>query len=526
MLIKLVHNLKWQFILVCFFSLLVTFYCQKSAILNKYTFNEDLRGNIFWMERARNVDMFSNDLIADLSVFFANPLLMWFYKIMSFINVQLLANLLAFPLCLISAIYMYKLGNKIGGVNCAFFSGIIFVLSAWYRSNFDFFGIGNAGDFFPLLGAVFLYYFFVDNTVAMALILILQAFLYPPIFLISFVCFMISVLSKINFRKAIIFFLVVFISFLVLSNNSQKSQMQYFGGTYTIKEIRNMDEFKEDGRIPLIYTSLFKRIFNNRSGMGELNGRLGILLSLALICAAFYIKRIRDLVPLRVSIFLLVSIIFFILANIFMLSLFEPSRYLLVSLPVFLIIVVSICLAGYVNLSTTQKARGSICILLFLLLSILFSGKIKPAYTTIEDVKLFNFLERIPKNSLIAGHPFVLDNIPLITKKRVFLTSEASLPYFKKYYTVVQKRTYGFFKAYYSTSLDLVINFCRKNNINYLIVRKDDFSKKYLEERNFYYEPFNNFIARLTEGRNEYALTSIPKDIVKYEDSDYIVMGI
>lgn len=526
MLNKVIHNLNWQFTIVCMFSLLVSLYCQHQVIFNRYAFNEDLRQEIYWMEKTRDPQLFKGDLIADFKAFFASPLLKSLYRIIFFLDVEMLAKLLSVPLCLISAIYMSKLGNKIAGIYCGLFSGVIFVLAAWYKSNFEFFGIGDSGDFFPPLIVIFLYYFFVNNMVSMALILILQTFIYPPAFLISIGCFTVYSFYKVNFKKAFVFILVIFTSGYVLFNNYRRVQMRDFGDTYSIQEIRTMNEFKEGGRLPLIYNGILEQIFNNRSGIGKLSGRLGILSILAFTCALFYIKRIKYLFQGKIALFFMSSLTFFILANIFMLRLFEPSRYLLVSLPLILIITISICLSGLLDLSPLKKSRALFSILIIIFLTSIFSKEVKPDYMVIKNINLFNFLESLPKDSLIVGHPYLLDDIPIMAKKKVFLSSEASYPYFKKCYAEIQKRTYDFFNAYYSTSFNSAINFCHKNNIDYLIVRKYDFSKIFLEKKAFYYEPFNNFISKLVEGRNEFALTNIPHDMIVYEDRDYIVMRI
>lgn len=530
------NRINWQLIIVCIFSLLVTFYCLNQSLFSKYKFYKDLRFNIYWMERARNPTSFKGDLIADFSDFFTSPLLRWLYKAIFFIDVELLSKLLALPLCLLSSIYMYRLGDKIGRRYCGLFAGIIFVLAAWYNSNYLFFGIGNRGDFFPLLGVMFLYYFFIEGILGMALILILQSALYPPVFFICISCFIFFVISKIKIKTLLLFSFVIFSSFLILFNTYRKAQFNNFGQVYNIQEIKNMDDFKEikekgkvpfkeKGRIPLIYSNLFDRVFNNRSGIGELGGRLGILSISAFICFIFTRKKQYLLIP-KLGIFILFSVIFFILANIFMLKLFEPSRYLLLTLPLTLIIIISICLSRYLDSIPSKKKKIIFTIFIIIVLCLLFSNRIKPGYTTIQNIELYNYLENLPNDTLIAGHPLLLDNIPLLARKKVFLTSELSVPYFKKYYEEMKRRTYAFFNAYYSESFNAVFDFCRKNEINYFIVRKNDFLKDYLVQKKFYYLPFNNFVKKIISKNAKFALTLIPHKFISYEDKEYIVMKI
>lgn len=517
---------KLQFIIVCIFSLAVTFYCQYQALFNKYIFHEDLRGNIFWMERARNANAFGNDLFAGISTFFASPLIRLFYKIMFFVDLQLLSELLAFPLCLLSAIYIFKLGNKIAGKYCAFFAGIIFVLSAWHTTDWNFFGVGNAVDFAIPLGIMFLYYFFVGNIVAMAPILILQSFLYPPLFLICIACFTVSIFSKITVKRAMIFFFVILAAFSVLLNNYLKVQMRDLGQVYTMQEIQSADIFKKPSELPLMYPTAFERIFNNNSGIGGLEDRLGILLALAFVSIVFSIKKIKYLLPVRITFFLFSSSLLFILANILMLRLFQPFRYLALSLPVVLIIIISIFLSRLIESVSTNKRKFAFSILLLVVLCFLFSPSTKTAYIKIKNVKFYNFIEKLPDDSLIAGHPYLMDNVPLLTKKKVFLMAVWSIPFYKKFYEQIESRTFDFFKAYYSESFSAFLDFCKRNNVNYFVVRKQDFSENLLKRGKIYHFPYDKLVVNLIDKRKNFALTKIPSDIISYEDEEYAVIKI
>lgn len=524
-MIKL-NTKKILLLLTCIFSISITYYALKQVLFNKYTFIEDLRQNIYWMERSRDPKVFEFDLIADFAGAFASPLLKFIYKLISFVDVQKLSVLLSFPLCLISAIYMFKLGEKIKGPYCGFFAGTIFVLSAWVNTSFEYFGLGNSGDFFPVLTIVFLYYFYIDNLFAMAFILILQAFIYPPIFLISLICFTISALASLNTRKIICLLFTILISFVVLFYSFKISQTNNFGNTYTIQEIKQMQEFTEGGRIPLIYSSLSKRIFNNRNGIGELNGRLGKLSLLTIIAILLSIKNTGFLFPRKINILFLSSLLLFILANIFILRLFEPARYLLVSLPLVLIIAISISFTKLIQRINKPQIKISLLITIFVCIFLLYFPKIRINTITITNKEFYTFLGSLPDNCLIAGNPYVMDNIPLLAKRKVLFTSELSYPYYKNYYQKIKEMTYSLFNAYYTDSFNKFLVFCKKNNINYFIVRKVDFTKYFLEKKMFYYLPFNEHIILLTSKKDTFALTKIPPDLACYEDKEYIVLNL
>ena len=169
------------FILVSLLCLGVTGYCQNQKIFNKYAFAGDLSTNIYWMERARNPSMFKDDLLADFNSSFANPLLIWLYRVTDFVDIKSVSELLAFPLCWIAVFFLFRLAYAIKGTLCAFSASVLLIFFVWHEFAFDYFGVGNAGDFALPLTIAFLYYFYAQNTLAMSIVLLLQAFFYPPI---------------------------------------------------------------------------------------------------------------------------------------------------------------------------------------------------------------------------------------------------------------------------------------------------------------------------------------------------------
>jgi len=138
--------------------------------------------------------------------------------------------------------------------------------------------------------------------------------------------------------------------------------------------------------------------------------------------------------------------------------------------------------------------------------------------------ELYRYLSTLPKNAMIAAHPFIADSIPLLAKKKVFINFELSHPWYNNYWRTIKKRTFSFFDAYYAEDQKNIYEFCKQNKIDYLIVDTNHFSKNYLEAKQFYFEPFNSYVINLIKNRKKFALANLPnfkKDFV--EDNIFLV---
>ena len=520
------NDKRLAFILVSLLCLGATWYCQSPKIFDQYAFTGDLRANVYWMERARNPERFKDDLLADFNSAFANPLLIGLYRVTDFLDIKLVSELLAFPLCWITVFFLFRLGYAIKGTPCAFWTSLLFILFVWYEPEFDYFGVGNAGDFVLPLTAAFLYYFYSKNSLAMAIVLLLQAFFYPPIFLICLFCFLWTTFSRFQTKKLVILLIVVAFSFPTLFSSKHK-RVQKFGETYTLKEMKNMEEFRGNGgRLPLLYPNISERIFNDRSGIGRLDGSLGPLLILFFLFLFVFIviKKKPPGVDPPIMIVFIVSVLFFVAANVFMLKLFEPSRYMLFTLPLILILLISKMFSEIVG--TFSHIQSKIILSIVFVFFGFFLFPIGPQYRKINDAPLFQFIASLPQDSFIAGDPFIMDDIPLLSKRKVYLSHESSLPYFRKYNEEIRRRTLDLFKAYYCRSFNDLLEFSQRNKIDYFVVRPEHFLRFYSSEGEAYNQPYHAYIERLIARGGPFALENVPAHYKIYEDPQFVVIKV
>ena len=155
----------------------------------------------------------------------------------------------------------------------------------------------------------------------------------------------------------------------------------------------------------------------------------------------------------------------------------------------------------------------------------------KKHFTTYPHKGLYKFLSTLPRDALIAGHPGLMNPVPLFSQRRVLVTSELSYPYMDNYYRKIKERTLRFFQAYYSPSGQEILDFARKFGVDYLVVSRFHFSPGYLRVGNFYFQPYNDYVQGLVKGRlaspaggKEFFLATIPKEKTIFEENGFLVI--
>jgi hypothetical protein len=99
-----------------------------------------------------------------------------------------------------------------------------------------------------------------------------------------------------------------------------------------------------------------------------------------------------------------------------------------------------------------------------------------------------------------------MDNVLTFGRRKAFVTYELSHTWYTRYWEVIKKRTFDFFRAYYAEDPAEVREFCRENGIDYLIVRDKDFSPDLLKKTQIHFEPFDAYIKGLVNSRSHFAV--------------------
>ena len=322
------------------------------------------------------------------------------------------------------------------------------------------------------------------------------------------------------------------------------------GSIVTRKEMNDHAEFSSEGRFRILPTSplldeavrlsvepLTKTIEYYPMKLRQLSlesltmGRLSLSIKASLIVLAIYLTwetvRKRLFIPKKLLCLALSGIVLYQLADIFLFKLYLPDRYLLYSVPLTVLILVSIGMSHFLTQSGTGKRVKTIKFVLII--------AIIAHFNTIHGLGLgdqsknrllYKYLETLPKDTLIAAHPYVADYIPTFSKRKVFINFELSHPWFDRYWDVIKSRTFEFFDAYYADSSAKIIAFCRKYHIDYLVVDMHHFTREFLQRKSIYFEPFGSYVKSITREKHEFALPHIPERHRLFRNGDIFVIHI
>lgn len=514
--------------LILLFSFLVTLYCQYPLLHNTYAINDDIRQTIYPYLRYTDKDLFKNDIITDF-YYGKNP---WglnvFYFITSFFCCPIITTkILPFFLCSLSVLYLFKLCFFLKGIYSAIIASILFIFVSWSREIFSVFGTGDGADFGILFFIMFLYFFINRKFFKSSLTLILLSLFYPPLFLICFFLytpyFLIRILKNKGIKTKHIFLLVLtilIISVILFKNYSLKHI-----SLISLENMKNMEEFYEGGRTPVFFPSFLKQITNYQSGLA-IDSSLLFLLSLSILIFIVLRKKTLEL-PKEYWYFIAMSLLFFIISNIFMFKLYGPSRFMRYSLPIFLILLIGTHAEATIKKNIKSLKTRLIILSVFISLTgIYFIPRLQKYYIIADQPELYKYLQTLPKNIMIAGHPSLMDNVPIFAKRKVLINEETSEPYYNNYYPIIKKRTYDFFRAYYSCSPKEIYKFCKKYNLTHMVVYTPDFNNNYLKAGRFYLNPFNEYISSLIMHNSKFALIEIPESEKVFKTKDIFVIKI
>jgi hypothetical protein len=137
---------------------------------------------------------------------------------------------------------------------------------------------------------------------------------------------------------------------------------------------------------------------------------------------------------------------------------------------------------------------------------------------TETELALYDYVETLPKDSLIGGEPCALDSVPFYAKRDILFSCER-FKYLKNPTTIEAMLT-----AYYAEERTAVHQFCQEYKIDYLIVDESKFSPEFVAKELFFYQPYNEQIVRQISEQSSFALAHIPDDKKMFQaDSIFVI---
>lgn len=456
-----------------------------------------------------------------------------FYVIMNrFVDFIFVIKLIPVLTYLLAAIFMYRLGKLIKNRRYGLIAAFLFILHPMATRPFT---DGMARSFAFLLLIAFLYYFIKKDMWKLSIVFLFQAMLYPASLLISLLTFGLSKIDlkekkiKLDIKSNYVPYIFIIIALALvlipmefinygIKENTPFNELILYPELYEggkIQIFRGTIPFTSDVKstfqsLIVIYDTSIRRPFHTNN--------LFILLLLTIISIAIYRKKIFKL-PTIIYLMLLSGFILQSLAALLLFRLHMPARFVWYTVPIILILTFA---HGMYFLSINKKTRHVFTILV-LLLPLFFIPNINYVPTHCEDKEIYDYIKALPKDVLIAGHPWDMNCIALYGQRKPFIMSEANIPYYKDYYTIIRQRNFDFFSAYYSDSKLAVEELCKKEGITHIVTNKEYFDDKFLNKKRVFQEPFNSYIKNITQGKKVFYLQN--PDNVLFESGNKTIIS-
>ncbi len=396
---------------------------------------------------------------------------------------------------------LFRIGARLGSRRLAWFTVGVYWLMPFFLDNL---AGGLARSFAAPLLAWFCLCWLANNPWGLALALLLQALFIPYIFLVAAGATTLAWLAGRRGRWAAPSWLnwghlltVVLGAGLVWLMNQQFNAAGY-GPLVSAAEMVNRPEFTSQGRFPILpVPSIFWELISPWEFIapfpegGVIVGALGCALLLGVVVGGGRLLNWQVLKS-RLQPFgylLIASLLLYFLSRIFLLKMFIPDRYLIYTLNLCYCLGLALCLDAAARVRPWPRWLSAAALAVVAIL----------AGLRLQDVGLKDFsayrplyakLVQTPKSALIAGHPNLMDNVPIFAQRRVLAGYELAHPWSKGYWQQIRPRLEDLFTAYYAADPRVVQDFCRKYQVSFLVVDDRHFTPEFLAGGRFL-APFN-----------------------------------
>ncbi len=504
-------------------SLCVFAWAHHSAFLNPYIINDDVRQQLFWMRRWIDPALYPPELLNE----YARLYVPWgvqavYYCASFFIDPLFFSKILAGVLYVSIGTLLYLTGQGVAGRGLGFATVSVFWMMPFFLHAMS---GGLARAFAGPLLTLFVLGCVRSSRMIVAVALLLQSVFIPYIFILcgatSGVLWLlrrVKITARPVFFGRLADFAVAGCAALVMLVWHLQMKGAGFGPLPTFAEMAGRSEFSAAGRflilpVPSLFHELVVRPWEFIApfrDQGTVVGIVGLIVILLVMTCA--VRKARwcmwaNQLPLLVSL-AIASVTLYLAARLFLFQLFLPSRYLEYSVNVGYCLLLGTLLHGLFRANATSRKLLVVGgVLLALTIGAWRSSSIG-IYDYSEQAELYRTIQRdTPKDAMVAGFPTQMDNVLTFGKRNVFTSYELAHPWNMGYWKQLEPRLRELFEAYYAERIEDVLVFCRKNNIDYLVVDDRHFTPEFMNGSPFF-SPFNERIRELAARGGKYGLLS------------------
>ena len=136
--------------------------------------------------------------------------------------------------------------------------------------------------------------------------------------------------------------------------------------------------------------------------------------------------------------------------------------------------------------------------------------------------RAYAFIASLPKDSVVAAHPDLADDVPLRTRRSVLVSTEESIAFMQGYYRRLVPRIEASLRAAYATSWDELETALAPYDVDVML------TAPMVWKKTGYYAPFDKLAQQLLErGRhNGFVLQAPPSDRILFRSGDVYVLRV
>lgn len=515
------------------------------AFGSEYVIQDDARHHVVWLQSFSDPELFAGDLIAEYFESLAGSTFSSIYWLAAKVGVDVifLSKILPVVLSLIATGFCYVLCLRLIPVPAAAaLCTVIFLQSLWMEDDIQ--SACARALYFPLF-LPFLYYLGKRKLLPVVITLALQG-AYPSLLILSG-AILVSTLITIEGRR------------LKISSNIADYKLvaagivaggigllpvifssSSFGATISGAEAIKMPEFQPGGREQYYFTDpLLFWVTGGRSGLFPMDhpppllAWAGLLLPLILLRSRHFplSKSVNFQTLMLFARVAFAGVALFLIARMVEFQLYIPNRYSSYGLRMVLCIAAGLAIslvAARLLKSLPRLAFLAPVALSLIVFSPLLEGDFpRSGYITGRNGDLYKYLERQPKNILVASLVPDAANIPAFARRSILLNREYGIAFKKGYYDQFRQRVKDILTVQYSPDLDDVRKFNQKYKVTHWLLERSSFEPDYLAHQDSWllcFQPEEQSARKFLESGGTSALAKIVHECTVFEADGMILL--
>ena len=412
---------------------------------------------------------------------------------------------------------------------------------------------GYPRTFGPTLVLLFLALWLRARHRLVLLVLILEAAIYPSVVVpcgLAYGAWSVLLAGKVGWLRRNMELAVTGAAVAVLGLLQNIQAPDWWGPVVTLAEAKDMPALGPHGRFqwfPL--DPFFGRVLTyltqpfGKSGLGAqffpwpslwvASMFLAVMVAAVVVCVRKKVK-----VPLEPFLLMAAALVAFVAARELAFKLYLPRRVVQHTLPyavyvAFVIVVVNAAKALWPNASTHvgPSAKATKVALGVVLAVFVLCGdgmRVTALKSYARDQELYEWIDaNTAVTAQLAGNLQPLDEIPLFSRRQVFVNWKMAHPIRKGYYAEMERRILAMYSAYYANDLDAVVKFADAEKIDYLVIDKTRFDDVEKGDGQLF-EPVRSTVKRMFDERKDhgFALHPPPAEAVVFHHRVYDVIDV